>query len=129
MLAPLRRRVAVRSSRRHISTHHSFYIDGKWVAPIKGVRPLDVINPATEMPCASIALGSAADVDMAVDAARTAFDGSWGLSSRNERLALLERLAELYKARQDEMAGAISLEMGARRFCSPSFRNLSLTFR
>jgi aldehyde dehydrogenase (NAD+) len=88
-----------------------FYIDGKWVAPVTP-RELDVINPADEQPYATISLGSAADVDKAVAAARRAFE-SWSRVSREERLAAVERLLEAYTARMDEMAQAISQEMGA----------------
>ena len=88
-----------------------FYIDGKWVAPVTP-RELDVINPADEQPYATISLGSAADVDKAVAAARRAFEG-WSRVSREERLAAVERLLEAYTARMAEMAQAISQEMGA----------------
>jgi aldehyde dehydrogenase (NAD+) len=88
-----------------------FYIDGKWVAPVTP-RELDVINPADEQPFATISLGSKADVDKAVAAARRAFE-SWSRVSREERLAAVERLLEAYTARMGEMAQAISQEMGA----------------
>ena len=65
-----------------------FFIDGKWVAPA-APRELEVTNPADEQPFAVISLGSAADVDKAVAAARRAFDG-WSRTSREERLAALE---------------------------------------
>ena len=73
---------------------------------------IDVVNPATEAPFASLAMGSAADVDVAVAAARRAFE-TWSLTSRDERLALLERFGEVYRARQPEIAAAISEEMSA----------------
>ena len=95
-----------------LPAHHSFYIDGKWVPPAQDVVPHHVINPATEQPIATIALGSPADVDAAVSAAQHAFP-SWSETSREERLALLERLAAVYEARQGEVALAISSEMGA----------------
>ncbi len=88
-----------------------FYIDGKWVAPAEA-KDLDVIDPSTETVCAQISLGSQADTDAAVAAARRAFD-SWSRTSREERVALLEKLYSLYKARSNEMAEAISTEMGA----------------
>ncbi|WP_435685118.1 aldehyde dehydrogenase family protein, partial [Sedimenticola selenatireducens] len=89
----------------------TFYINGQWVDPIKPVE-LEVINPSTEEPCATIALGGQADTDAAVAAARNAF-GDWSQSDREQRLALLEKLAEIYQARSNEMAEAISSEMGA----------------
>ncbi len=88
-----------------------FYIDGKWVAPV-APRELEVINPADEQPFATISLGSKADVDKAVAAARCAFE-TWSRVSREERLAAIERLLEAYKARMADMAQAISQEMGA----------------
>ena len=95
-----------------LQAHHSFYIDGKWVPPVQGVVPHQVINPATEQPIATIALGSPADVDAAVGAAQRALP-SWSVTSREQRLAMLERLAAIYEARQGELARAISSEMGA----------------
>ncbi|HEX6080649.1 MAG TPA: aldehyde dehydrogenase family protein [Methylomirabilota bacterium] len=88
-----------------------FYIDGAWVDPVAR-RALDVINPATEQPVAQISLGGAADVDRAVKAARAAFP-AYSRASKAERIALLERIIEAYKARYDDIAKAISLEMGA----------------
>ena len=88
-----------------------FYIDGAWVDPVER-RTLDVINPATEQPVAQISLGGAADVDRAVKAARAAFP-AYSRTSKAERIALLERIIEAYKARYDDIAKAISLEMGA----------------
>jgi acyl-CoA reductase-like NAD-dependent aldehyde dehydrogenase len=67
-----------------------FYIDGKWVDPVE-LKTVDVINPATEAGCGRIALGSAADVDRAVKAARKAF-ATWSLTSREERLEALKRI-------------------------------------
>jgi aldehyde dehydrogenase (NAD+) len=88
-----------------------FYIDGRWVSPAKA-NDFKVINPSNEETCAIISLGSQVDTDAAVSAARIAFS-SWSLTEKEERLALLERLLSIYMARADEMAEAISLEMGA----------------
>jgi len=88
-----------------------FYINGEWVAPVMP-KTMDVINPATEEAVGRISLGSAADVDKAVHAAHAAFE-SFGHTSREERIALLERVINAYKARMDEFAETISLEMGA----------------
>ncbi len=88
-----------------------FYIDGAWVDPVER-RILDVINPATEQPVARISLGGAADVDRAVKAARAAFP-AYSRTPKAERIALLERIVEAYKARYDDIAKAISQEMGA----------------
>ncbi len=88
-----------------------FYIDGAWVAPSEA-NDLPVINPADETPYATISLGTAADVDKAVAAARRAFE-SWSQTPKEERIGYLEKLAQVYKARMDEMAKTISTEMGA----------------
>lgn len=88
-----------------------FYIDGKWIAPIVA-KELEVINPADEQAFATISLGSAADVDKAVIAARNAFT-TWSVSTREDRLAWLERLIAIYESRLSDMARAISSEMGA----------------
>ena len=88
-----------------------FYIDGKWVAPVTA-KTLDVINPATEAVCGHISLGSAAEVDLAVKAARKAFE-TFSLTSREERLDLLARICAEYKKRHEDMAKAITEEMGA----------------
>ncbi len=88
-----------------------FYIDGQWVDPITP-KSLDVINPATEAVAGHISIGTAADVDKAVKAARKAF-ATFSLTSRDERIALLERIIAEYQARYGDMAAAITEEMGA----------------
>jgi len=88
-----------------------FYIDGRWVAPAEP-RALAVINPATESVCGHISLGSAVDVDLAVQAARKAFE-SFSLTTRAERIDLLERIIVEYRRRYGEVADAITEEMGA----------------
>jgi aldehyde dehydrogenase (NAD+) len=91
--------------------YEQFYIGGEWLAPLNP-RPLDVINPATEQSCATISLGSADDVERAVSAARKAFT-SYCRSSREERIDLLSRIVEAYQRRYNDIADAISEEMGA----------------
>jgi aldehyde dehydrogenase (NAD+) len=88
-----------------------FYIDGKWVEPVQA-HDFPVINPATEEQIATISLGSAADVDKAVAAAKRAFD-SFSEITVAERRDLLQRIVAVYKAKSQEMAQAISSEMGA----------------
>ncbi len=88
-----------------------FYIDGEWVDPIRK-NDFDVINPCNEDPCAVISLGSTEDTNRAVKAAKTAFE-TWKETSKEERIKLLEKLLTIYKKRFNEMAEAISLEMGA----------------
>lgn len=88
-----------------------FYIDGTWVDPL-APKTLDVINPATEEPVGRISMGSAADVDRAVAAAKAAFE-TYSQTSREERIALLEKIAGVYMAHLEELAEVISSEMGA----------------
>jgi aldehyde dehydrogenase (NAD+) len=91
--------------------YRQFYINGAWVDPATP-QTLDVIDPATERPAGQISLGSAADVDRAVAAARAAFD-SFSQTSREDRLALLGRVIAAYKRRYNDVAEAITEEMGA----------------
>ena len=91
--------------------HLKFYIGGQWVLPAQP-KTIDVINPATEAVCGRVSAGSAADVDHAVAAAKTAFK-TWRKTSREERLALLNRIVEAFQARVGDMAEAITQEMGA----------------
>ena len=88
-----------------------FYIDGKWVDPVL-LKTHTVVNPATEEISGRIALGSAADVDKAVKAARKAF-AKWSTTTREERLNLLQRIADEYQKRTPDLAAAITEEMGA----------------
>jgi aldehyde dehydrogenase (NAD+) len=91
--------------------NRQFYINGAWVDPVEP-KELKVINPATEEVAGLISMGSSKDVDRAVMAARRAFE-SYSRSTPAERLALLERMLAAYKAHYDEIAQAISIEMGA----------------
>ena len=91
--------------------YSKIYIDGQWVEP-QGSETLEVINPATEEACATISLGNAEDVDRAVAAARRAFE-SYSQTTREERVALLGKIVEVYKRRMEEVAAAITTEMGA----------------
>ncbi len=88
-----------------------FYIDGKWVDPVQD-NPLEVINPATGEPCGRISMGTAEDVDKAVAAAQRAAAG-FALSSRQDRIDLLQSILEIFARRHDEIATAIMEEMGA----------------
>lgn len=88
-----------------------FYIDGAWVEPA-APKLLDVINPGTEEVAGQISLGSAEDVDRAVKAARRAFP-SYSATSREQRIELLKRIITLYEARSDELAQAMTAEMGS----------------
>jgi len=88
-----------------------FYIDGEWVAPAVP-RPFDVVSPATEEIVGRISLGSAADVDRAVVAARRAFT-TYSQTSPAERIALLQRIIAVWEARKEDLAQAITTEMGS----------------
>ncbi|MCU9850173.1 aldehyde dehydrogenase family protein [Defluviimonas sp. WL0024] len=88
-----------------------FYIDGRWVAPL-APRDCEVIDPSTEEPCAVISLGSEADADRAVAAAKAAFP-AWAATPPAERRAVVVRILEQYEKRKEELAEAISCEMGA----------------
>ncbi|WP_422036338.1 aldehyde dehydrogenase family protein [Reyranella sp.] len=88
-----------------------FYIDGKWVDPIVPAL-LDVIDPSTEEAYVQISVGSAADVDRAVAAAKAAFP-SFARTSRKERLELLRAILAEYNKRRNDVGDAISREMGA----------------
>ncbi len=96
---------------RHMLEKRDFYINGQWVKPAQA-NDFTVINPSNEEPCAIISLGGQADTDAAVAAARAAFE-PWRQTPLAERIALVEKLADIYEARNDEMGEAISLEMGA----------------
>ncbi|MGB3051392.1 MAG: aldehyde dehydrogenase family protein [Polyangiales bacterium] len=88
-----------------------FYIDGEWVEPLES-KVIDVINPATEEAFGRVSLGSAGDVGRAVTAARAAF-ATYSLTSKAERVALLEKVIACYEERLDDFATTISSEMGA----------------
>lgn len=88
-----------------------FFIDGRWVDPAEP-NTRDVENPATEQVAGKVALGSAADVDHAVAAARRAFP-SWSTTSTEQRLVVLQRILDVYQQRAGDLAAAITEEMGA----------------
>ena len=93
-----------------------FYINGKWVSPAKP-NDFEVINPSTEEAFAIISLGSTEDTDKAIKAANIAFE-TWRETTKEERLALLEKFDEIYNRRWDEMVEAQSKRNGCTtRFC------------
>lgn len=94
-----------------MSNHLKFFIDGAWGEPAIPVA-LDVIDPSTEEAYTRIALGSKADVDKAVAAAKAAFP-AFSQWSKEERLALLRRILAEYEKRYEDIAQAVSQEMGA----------------
>lgn len=88
-----------------------FYIDGAWVEPFGSAR-LPVVDPCTEEAFAEVAMGTPADVDRAVAAAKRAF-ASFSMTTPAERLALIRRILDAFLARHDEMGDIISREIGA----------------
>ena len=88
-----------------------FYINGAWIDPVTP-RTMDVINPATEAVLGQVSLGSVKDVDLAVAAARAAFP-AYAKTSRDERVALFEKIIGAYKKRFNDLGSVISAEMGA----------------
>ena len=88
-----------------------FYIDGSWVAPQAGTD-FEVIDPSSEDSFATISLGGDTDTDAAVAAAKRAF-ADWSTTDPAVRIALVEKILEIYERRSDEMAETISREMGA----------------
>lgn len=88
-----------------------FYINGAWVAPSQP-RDHAVIDPSTEEVCATISLGGQADTDAAVAAAKAAFP-AWAATPKAERRAVVERILQQYERRLEDLAAAISMEMGS----------------
>ena len=93
-----------------------FYIDGSWVQPASD-SVMDVINPAAESVVGRVALGDVGDVDKAVSAARKAFE-TYSLTSVEERIALFDRIIAAYEKRKDDLALAVTEEMGAPQWLS-----------
>ena len=94
----------------NIQNNQKFYINGHWVNP-NSVQILDVINPANENIITQIAIGNEQDLNNAVKSAKDSFE-TWSVSSVEKRLKLLNKLREIYQKRFNEMAVAITTEMG-----------------
>ncbi len=103
-----------------MTSRTGFYIGGEWVKPI-GNRTQPLINPATEEACGELVLGDQADVDRAVQAARDAFP-TYAETPLTERIALLQRIVDLYKGRFDDIGESISRQMGAPRAFATRFQ-------
>ena len=88
------------------------YIDGVWILPMTSIETFEAINPATEEVAARIAMCGPDDVDLAVAAAQRAF-ASYGFTTLDQRIALVEQLIAVFERRYAEMVTAISTEMGA----------------
>ena len=93
-----------------MTDYDKLYIDGAWV-PSSGSDTIDVVNPSTEAVIAAVPAGTPADVDVAVAAAKAAFE-TWGLTSKDERGKYVQAIAEGLAARSDEIAQVISDELG-----------------
>src|SRR2546428_1685513 len=109
--APFPHPLPLTSKRFTMVNRMQFYIDGAWVDPVVK-KSTPVVNPATEEAMYEVALGSKADVDKAVAAAKRAFE-TFSQTSREERVALLSRIVEVYKTRMKDIGAAVSDEMGA----------------
>ena len=90
---------------------NEFYIGGQWVTAT-GTDELTIINPSNEEPIATVSLGSAADVDRAVAAAKAAYT-SYCEVTVSQRISILKRIIAVYQSKMEEMAATISEEMGA----------------
>lgn len=97
-----------------------FYIGGQWTDPAE-LHTFDVVNPATEQVCGKVATGSAADVDRAVAAARKAFP-AWSVTSRNDRVEVLQNIMAAYQQRTGDLATALTEEMGAPAALASGFQ-------
>jgi len=94
-----------------MSNAKKFYINGAWVAA-STPNDFDVINPSNEEVCATISLGSQADTNAAVAAAKAAFP-AWAATPKSDKMDFLHAVLKEYKNRADDLAQAMSLEMGA----------------
>ncbi|MBX9843494.1 MAG: aldehyde dehydrogenase family protein [Xanthobacteraceae bacterium] len=97
-----------------------FYINGRWVEPF-AQNHRDIVNPATEERIGLVSLGAAVDVDRAVAAAKAAFQ-SYSQTSRQERVVLLRRIVSVYQTRIEDMARAVTLEMGSPHWFAKSMQ-------
>src|SRR5262245_48738174 len=88
-----------------------FYIDGRWTAPGDSGN-IAVHSASTEEVIGRVPRGTSEDVDTAVRAARTAFDGGWAETSPSERADWLRKLADALEARVPDIATTISQEVG-----------------
>ena len=95
-----------------MNKYEQFYINGEWVNPVNKLKTLDVINPATEDVIGTIAMGDSDDVNAAVKAAKNAFE-TFGQTTTEERIEILQKIVEIYMTRSAEIAEMISIENGS----------------
>jgi acyl-CoA reductase-like NAD-dependent aldehyde dehydrogenase len=98
------------SSTSAVHVHDRHYIAGEWTRPA-GTETIDVVDPATEAVIGSVPAGLPADIDLAVSAARTAFD-DWSMTEPAARAELLRKIASGLDARSDELSDLITRELG-----------------
>lgn len=101
-------------------SYDKLFINGDWVAPRSG-ETIDVINPATEEPCARVAIANNDDVDAAVAAARAAFP-AWSSSDSAYRAEMINKVADAMERRLDDLAEAHSVSMGIPRHLAPDYQ-------
>jgi len=100
-----------RTSESDLVQYPYLYIGGEWVLPEDG-GVISSLDPSTGKAWAEVAYGGKRDIDRAVSAARTAFDGSWGRSTGQERAALLYKVASIYRERAEELTLLESRDSG-----------------
>ena len=101
------------STKKFLARDHKLFIDGKWVSAVSGATRA-VIDPATAQRVSTMAEGGAADIDLAVRAARKAFeDGPWGKMSTNERGRIVWKIGDLINAHAQELAELEVIDEGA----------------
>ena len=106
-----------------MSHEMQFYIDGEWVDPVTP-HPFDVIDPSTEEAYGQISLGTKADVDRAVAAARAAFE-TFSQTTKAKRLDLLKRILTAYQAAIKMLQRQLRRRWGRRLRCRSMRRRLS----
>jgi len=92
--------------------HHLSYINGQWISPRANQKSFTRYNPATQEPLSTTTFCTEAGVDNAVNAARAAFE-DYSKTSVAHRIALLDRIIEVYQRRAEDFAQAVMAELGA----------------
>ncbi|WP_175817257.1 aldehyde dehydrogenase family protein [Burkholderia diffusa] len=99
-------------------------IDGEWRSAASG-KQFDTLNPATGETIASLAQGDVVDVDLAVKAARRAFEGEWSRWTPYDRQRLLLRIHDLIEKHFDELAEIETVDMGAPLLRTRGMKNFA----
>ncbi|OJA16986.1 hypothetical protein AZE42_00575 [Rhizopogon vesiculosus] len=113
-MASLSARIVIRATNRELEIPTGLFIDNQFVPSVDSAsEPIQAVNPSTEEPICSVVAGSAKDIDIAVAAARKAFNTTWGKNVTGfERSKLLNKLADLMERDQDILAEVESLNNG-----------------